>query len=57
MSKNDTLKMLEIWRSWEPCLEDIGKEATILNAMNEYAEWKIKNLNLHNVSNSKNDFK
>lgn len=42
---NDALKMIEIWESWKPCLDDLGEDATILNAMNEYGEWKSNNLN------------
>jgi len=48
--KEETLKMLEIWRDWETTINDIGLDAAVLSAMDEYTYWQIKNLNLHDVN-------
>lgn len=49
--KEETLKMLEIWRDWETTINDIGLDAAVLSTIDEYTDWQIKNLNLHIVNN------
>jgi|SRR3989304_1014836 len=33
-------KIIEIWESWKPCIDDLGLDATVLNAMEEYNQYR-----------------
>ena len=35
-------KIIEIWESWKPCIDDLGLDATVLNAIEEYNQYRSR---------------